>query len=269
MNSRERKFVEKVYRYYRQHGRHTLPWRNTSDPYHILVSEVMLQQTQVDRVVPKYSTFIQTYPTVRHLARAPVSEVLSMWSGLGYNRRGKMLRDAAYGIAQEYNGIVPGDIRALEKLPGIGPYTARAVCIFAYNQPHVCIETNIRTVFLHEFFPNRFDVTDSAVRVLIEKTLDTDNPREWYAALMDYGAYLKKTHENPSRKSKHHFKQSPFKGSMREVRGKVLRKLLERSGDISTLAHELGEPSIRVRDALNSLEKDGIIISDHGVWRVV
>jgi len=269
MNSKERKFVETVRHHYRRHGRHALPWRKTTDPYQILVSEIMLQQTQVERVVPKYTAFIQAYPTVHHLARASMSEVLSMWNGLGYNRRGKMLRDAVCRIAEEYNGVIPDDVHLLERLPGIGPYTARAVCIFAFNQPHVCVETNIRTVFLHEFFPNHFDVTDKAIYALIEKTLDTNNPREWYAALMDYGAYLKKIYTNPSRKSKHYAKQAPFKGSMREVRGKVLRALLKRNMDTSTLAHKTDVPLDRIRDALNSLEKDGMITSTRSVWRVL
>lgn len=200
--------------HYKSHGRHHLPWRKTHDPYKILVSEVMLQQTQVDRVVPKYNAFIKAFPSARALAKAPLTKVLRLWSGLGYNRRAKYLHQAAKVFK---TGV------ELEELPGVGPYTARAVRVFAFNKPEVLIETNIRAVFLHHLFPKATKVPDAKLLPLIAKVLDHKNPHMWYAALMDYGSYLKQKYPNPSRRSKHHAQQKAFKGSDREVRGAILR----------------------------------------------
>jgi A/G-specific adenine glycosylase len=194
-----------VLAYYKSHGRHHLPWRKTFDPYKILVSEMMLQQTQVDRVIPKYEAFIKKYPTAGKLAAAPLTDVLTLWSGLGYNRRAKYLWEAASGGTK-----------------GIGPYTKAAVAVFAHNEPVVMIETNIRTVYLHHLFPKVKNIPDEKLLpyIVVPKGVE---PRVWYAALMDYGSYLKQAHLNPSRRSKHHVKQKKFAGSDREVRGAILK----------------------------------------------
>ena len=219
-------FQKVVWGYYNTHKR-DFPWRKRQTPYRIIVSEIMLQQTQAPRVVEKYNAFLKAFPTIRKLAEASNKDVLRLWSGLGYNRRALYLKKMAEVVIKEYKGKFPHTSDTLRELPGVGPYTASAVCIFAYNRPEVCIETNIRTVFLHHFFSNtRRQVGDHELIPLIAKAIDVDNPREWYAALMDYGTYLKATVSNPSRKSKHHSKQSKFKGSDREVRGKILKALL-------------------------------------------
>lgn len=208
-------------------NRRSFPWRDTHNPYHILISEFMLQQTQTHRVVDKYLLFVEAFPKPYDLAAAPFSSVLEFWQGLGYNRRALFLHNAVKSIVSEFNGIVPNNLNDLTSLPGIGPYTASAVCTFAYNQPLVFIETNIRTVFIHHFFTDNNDVNDKELMPYIEQTLDTTNPREWYYALMDYGVYVKATYGNKNKQSKHYTKQSKFEGSDRQIRGEILRILIK------------------------------------------
>ena len=239
--------------------RRDFPWRRTHDPYRIMVSEIMLQQTQADRVVEKYQQFIAKFPTVQKLAAAKLKTVLTVWQGLGYNRRAKMLHDAARLIVKEHQGVVPRDTIKLEALPGIGPYTARAIATFAFNQPHIFIETNIRSVFIHEFFPKKKLVSDAVLLPLIEQTLDQKNPRAWYTALMDYGAMLKKTKVNPSRKSKHYVRQSAFKGSDREVRGAIIKLLTVKKYTEATLVKTLPFASTRVKHNLNKLVAEQLV----------
>lgn len=178
----------------------------------------MLQQTQAMRVVPKYEAFLRRFPTARALAKASLKEVLKTWQGLGYNRRAKYLHEAA-----KLWGRVP-----LEALPGVGEYTAKAIRVFAWNKPEIMIETNIRSVFLYHFFPHKKKIPDSKIVPYMELCINKRNPRAWYWTLMDYGAYLKQTVPNPSRRSAHHVRQKPFKGSNREIRGAILRAFVAR-----------------------------------------
>ena len=225
MTKKERAFVETVTDFYVRHGRGSLPWRTTKDPYKILVSEIMLQQTQVERVKQKYTSFLKQFPSVKHLALAPLGDVLVEWQGLGYNRRAKMLHETAKAVMGEYRGHFPRTYDELLLLPGVGPYTAGAVMAFAYETPIPIIETNIRTAYLHHFFSDKTDVDDAELMSHIIETLDLENPREWYYALMDYGSHLKKTLGNPNSRSKHYTKQSTFKDSDREIRGAIVRAL--------------------------------------------
>jgi A/G-specific adenine glycosylase len=204
-----------------------MPWRETDDPYRILVSEIMLQQTQVERVKFKYVEFLEVFPTVFELAAAPLSDVLQVWQGLGYNRRAIFLKRCAEEIVTCYGGDFPRSVAELQSLPGIGPYTARAVAAFAFGIAEPLIETNIRTVYIHFFFHGGAAVNDREIMPLIEATLDQENPREWYYALMDYGGMLKQTLPNPGRRSRHHTQQSRFEGSKRQQRSRILiaRKL--------------------------------------------
>ena len=263
-------FRRRVRAHYARHGRHTLPWRKTTDPYRILVSEMMLQQTQVDRVIPKYRAFLKQFPTVRALACAPRRVVLAAWSGLGYNRRARFLHEAAQHVVAEHGGRFPQDIAALEALPGVGHYTARAVAAFAFNTPVVMIETNIRTVYLHEFFADAQHVPDSELVPIIERTRDTRNSREWYAALMDYGTHLKKQHTNPSRRSKHHTRQSAFKGSRRQLRGCIVRTLADADARASTaaLARVCNRSREETQHALEALAREGMVRRDKRSWRL-
>jgi A/G-specific adenine glycosylase len=257
-------FQKMIWSFYKEQGRHDLPWRQTTDPYKILVSEVMLQQTQVDRVVPKYKAFLQQFPALKALAKAPLNEVLLAWSGLGYNRRALYLQKTAQTLTEGYKGRFPKDAETLETLPGIGPYTARAVATFSQDVPYIFIETNIRRVFIHEFFPDNKEVSDKDIIPLIEKSLlKNKSPREWYWALMDYGSHIKSTVKNPNQRSVHYVKQSKFKGSVRELRGEFLRVCSE--GKISKQKLFIlykNDDRIRAEKALSGLIKDGILDLD-------
>jgi A/G-specific adenine glycosylase len=286
MNASEKKrFITVVQTYYTKHGRHDLPWRHTTDPYKIAVSEVMLQQTQVGRVIEKYKEFLKAFPTLQTLANAPLQHVLLLWSGLGYNRRARFLQQMAKVVTHEQSpalslrrikaGTLPKTFDELLKLPGIGAYTAGAICAFAYNQPVVMIETNIRTVYLHHFSPSLRSgssqktkagpegvieqVSDKALLPLIQATLDHTNPREWYWALMDYGSYLKTQGVRIHRNSAQYKKQATFKGSLREVRGGIMKILTTRSATAIQLQKLTAFEMPRIEAAIQALLKEGII----------
>ena len=225
-------FCAIIWQYYHDYGRE-FPWRNIDDPYKIVISEVMLQQTQTYRVIVKYEQFIEAFPSFTDLAQASLRDVLSVWQGLGYNRRGKYLHELAKMVMTQFQGKLPSEPQKLIALPGIGAATASSIAAFAFNRPTIFIETNIRTVFIHFFFNNRTDVHDKEIMPLVEKTVDHANPREWYYALMDYGVMLKKTIINPSRKSVHYAKQSKFEGSDRQIRGRIIHYLMEKKGALS------------------------------------
>jgi len=235
------------------------PWRSINDPYDILVSEIMLQQTQAERVVPKYEEFISKFPTVDSLVHARFSAVLRKWQGLGYNRRAQLLQETCRVIRNKYDGHFPETVEDLENLPGVGPYTAAAIMAFAYNKPVVMIETNIRSVFIYSFFRTKKTVPDKDILPLIAQTMERRNPRLWYSALMDYGAHLKKLYGNPSRKSAHHIAQSKFEGSNRQLRGAVIRVLLQKSMTISEIAFSCKEAEKRVRPVVDRLLSEGMV----------
>jgi A/G-specific adenine glycosylase len=264
-----RAFREVIWRHYGEHGRR-LPWRETTDPYEILVSEVMLQQTQVSRVVGKYREFLEAFPTIQALATASLAEILRVWQGLGYNRRALALHRLARIVVETHGGSVPDNIEALKKLPGIGHATASAICAFAFNQAVVFVETNIRSVFIHHFFAESASVSDKHILPLVADTLDGDRPREWYWALMDYGVTLKERFGNPSRRSAHHVRQSPFEGSDRQVRGATLRILASRcSVTEETLRKELGTTHSRLASILHDLANEGFITRANGAVGIV
>jgi A/G-specific adenine glycosylase len=221
---------------------------------------MMLQQTQVPRVTPKYKAFIKRFPTIRALAKAPLSEVLKEWSGLGYNRRAKYLHEAAKQLMLSSRGRAKIASADLNMLRGVGPYTRNAVRVFAFNEPLVLLETNIRTAFIHHFFPRKKNVTDKELLPLITRAAKGQDPREWHWALMDYGAYLKRTGVRNNQKSAHYVKQSKFEGSLRQIRGAVLRSL--------TTGGNLGLRNPNMLKALKSLERDGLVKKEKGKWRI-
>ena len=225
-------FKKIIWEYYAANGR-IFEWRHTDDPYKVFISEVMLQQTQTSRVAQKYPEFITAFPNFKSLASASLKEVLAQWQGLGYNRRGMYLHQAAQMIIKEHLGVLPSNPDLLVKLPGIGKATAASIAAFAFNVPTVFIETNIRAVFIHFFFSGRDTIHDNEIFPLVEASVAQEHARDWYYALMDYGVMLKKTLVNPSRKSKHHTKQSKFEGSDRQIRGIILRTLTEQDTPIS------------------------------------
>lgn len=254
-----KKFQKIIYGYYQKYGR-SLPWRMTHDPYRILVSEIMLQQTQVQRVIGKYESFLKVFPDFYSLSRAPLKAVLKEWQGLGYNRRAMALKQIAQKVIEEFGGVLPSSVDALIAFPGIGRATASAISAFAFHKPTAFIETNIRRVFIHSFFHDENNIKDTEILFFVEKTLDTSNPREWYYALMDYGVMLKKDYENPNRRSAHYQKQSPFQGSNRQIRGKILKVLTcEPYISEGEIGQKLQVCPEKLRDTLFQLQKEGFI----------
>jgi A/G-specific adenine glycosylase len=266
-----RSFQKFLLLFYASCGR-DLPWRRTTNPYHILVSEFMLQQTRVERVLTKYPEFLVRFPDIGALALAPRNEVLLAWQGLGYNRRALALHETARRIRDEFHGLVPLDRPLLESLPGIGSATAGAIVVFSANRPEIFIETNIRRVYIHLFFPDNMKVHDREIEPILERTLMRKKPREFYYALMDYGSALKKGTgdpsgsllkrgvRNPNTRSASYSRQSPFEGSDRQVRGMVLRHLLAGGGAREEELRGLVpvEPG-RLERILSGLERDGFI----------
>ncbi|MCC7304415.1 A/G-specific adenine glycosylase [bacterium] len=223
---RTSEFQKLIYDFFEKNHR-TFPWRETQNPYEIMVSEIMLQQTQTLRVIPKYLDWLKKFPTTKKLANASLSEILLAWNGLGYNRRGKFLWEAGKYIESELQGRIPATFIELRKLPGIGEYTANAILAFAYNQSTIVVETNIRTVVLHHFFKDSVEkIRDQQIKTVLAKVIDKTDPRSWYYALMDYGNWLKSEGIDYFHKQKSYTKQKPFKGSERFVRGYLLRETL-------------------------------------------
>ena len=276
-----------------------LPWRRTRDPYIIWLSEVMLQQTQVSRVLDRMPVWLERFPSVASLAQAPAADVLAAWQGMGYNRRALSLQAAARMVMDEFGGTFPQDSKELQRLPGVGPATAQGIRSFAFDLPGVYLETNVRTVFLHHYFPDAEGVSDKELVPLVEaacpdapgaaepgvyaQPMDAaDTPRAWYYALLDYGAYLKKSVPNPSRRSRGYAKQSKFEGSRRQKRAELVRVLLARHNEgleglslscaiehLNTLETAAGRQPVGeelVGDILNALVNEGFCAYRDGRW---
>ena len=269
--SKDEDFLSNLWSYFDAHGRHELPWRlpepdGTFDPYKILVSELMLQQTQVARVIPKFLTFLELFPTVQTLAAASLGDVLIAWSGLGYNRRAKFLYQAAQRIVTDLKGEFPSTQAELVGLPGVGPNTAGAILAYAFNQPTVFIETNVRTVYIHQYFSDRTNIPDTDLRPIIERTLDVQRPRLFYWALMDYGSHLKQTVGNLNKLSSHYTKQSPFADSLRRVRGQVIRLLAKRIYTHQELESEITDNRLSI--VLDALVAEEMITKSKDNYRL-
>ncbi len=261
-------FRRRIYSHYDEHGRR-LPWRTKLNPYRVLVSEIMLQQTQVERVIDKYREFLTEFPDFTALAKAPTAVLLSVWSGMGYNRRALALRSLAQQVMNEHRGRLPRDPEKLRALPGIGAYTAGAIMAFAFNKPVVFMDTNIRRVYIHEFFHDRDGIHDEELIPLVEQTMDRDNPRLWYNALMDYGTMLKREYGNPNRRSAHYTRQSPFENSNRQVRGAILKALVKESPlTKADLVKRTEMDAARVKKNLLLLEQEGFIKKSGGRYRL-
>jgi len=255
-----RDFRKMVLGYYRRNGRQ-MPWRETTDPYRILVSEIMLQQTQVERVLIRFPEFIGAFPDFSSLAGASLSDILRVWQGMGYNRRAIALRKCAVLANEKFGGTLPRDVEMLMTFPGIGRATASSIAAFAFDLPVVFIETNIRRVFIHFFFDGREDIRDAEILPIVEKAMDRRSPRVWYWALMDLGSQLKKTTTNPNRRSAHYLKQEAFPGSDRQIRGKIVRLLLQvPDREVGQIEREMDADGARIRRILVSLENEGFIM---------
>ncbi len=262
-------FQKTIWDYYHAHKRDFV-WRNTHDPYHIVVSEIMLQQTQTHRVAQKFETFIKAFPTFKALSQASLRDVVMQWQGVGYNRRAKALYEIAQRVMQEYNGQLPQEPETLVTFPGIGPNTAGSICAFAFNKPTIFIETNIRAVFIYFFFKNQTGITDKQLLPLVEQAVDKQDPRQWYYALMDYGVMLKQTLPNPSRRSAHHTVQSKFEGSERQVRSMILKTVaLHGAIRYEDLLDAIDREPIRIDRNLSALCKEGFVKKKGDCFEIV
>ena len=290
-------------------NRRSFPWRETTDPYKILVSEIMLQQTQTERVVPKYTEFLEAFPTAHALAEAPLADVLEHWNGLGYNRRARYLQQACQTVVRDMGGVFPETPAGLQKLPGVGPYTSRAIACFAFGDRNPAsvepfIETNIRSVFIFFFFNDKQEieqdvelqkrtlndvpssdsiisiskgesVSDAQILRLVADSMpsaDVMSAREWFYALMDYGSMLKKKTVNPNRRSSSYTKQSRFEGSVRQARGVILRQLVKNKETSLSLSQIQKIEYIdieRLEKAAELLCAESLIIRDGDLYRIV
>lgn len=280
-------FQQHILGWYRKNNRDYLPWRVTKQqrvsPYEIFVSEIMLQQTQVARVLEKYPQFFKAFPTLEHLAKAPLEKVLRVWQGMGYNRRARYLKEAAQEIVKKHGSIIPSDVAALHTLPGVGPYTAGAIACFAYNQPAVFLDTNIRKTFLAHFYSGKggkFDkkIGDEELLRIAENVLHRKNPRQWHYALMDYGAAMFAREGGLLERAKNYHKQPRFAGSTRYWRSKIVKYLLEygqASGEeLQALVsgetrYNNGVIPDSIQPLLSSLTRDGLVeATSPGLYRI-
>ncbi len=252
-----KEFRQKVLAHYDKNGR-DMPWRHLSNDqqlrlYQVVVSELMLQQTQVTRVTLKYQCWMKRFPSMQECAESDFSDILAEWQGLGYMRRARYLHD----ICKQLTSVERATYELLCSQKGIGPNTAAAIMAYTYNEPLAFVETNIRTVYIHEFFHDMPLVSDSDIREAVNNTMDRDEPRIWFWALMDYGSYLKKTGKR-NHQSAHYVRQSAFEGSNRQLRAKILKAVLQST----SLAYD--EVLLRFDDArsaacIDALVQDGLL----------
>jgi A/G-specific adenine glycosylase len=248
-------FRKKILGFYRPHGRHDLPFRKTKNPYHIVVAEIMLQQTQVDRVVPKYLAWIREFPDWKALAHASRQSILKSWSGLGYNRRAIYLQRMAQTIIKKHKGKLPKNPEDLLELPGVGPYTSKSILIFAFNAPLATIDTNIRRTLIHELKLHP-KIPLNKLGQIAEQLVPKNASRDWHNALMDYATLrLPKTpHIKPLSK------QTRFKGSIRQIRGEVIRRLTTHKHiSMTIVARDMKRPITDVKKAAASLHREHLI----------
>lgn len=248
-------FQKEILEWYTVHKR-DLPWRKTRDPYHILISEVMAQQTQLSRVIPKYEAWLQAFPTIEHLSKARVSDVLRMWSGLGYNRRALYVKRFAETVMSQFDGMIPKEIAVLKTLPAIGEYTARAIACFAYNQQVAVVDANVRKVIALKFF-NGTPPNQKKLQEIADQLLPKGKAYEWNQALMDYCSMVLKKDKVPVPR------QSKFKGSYRYFRGLLLKTLLEKNKltitEIKELFTQYEFPTERVEKLVEELAREGFV----------
>lgn len=260
---RIQEFQKKVFSFYKKHGRE-LPWRQTTDPYKILTSELMLQQTQVNRVVPYYEKWIARWPTVGALASASRAEVLSAWMGLGYNTRAVNLHKAVQKIVTEFDGDVAEAMRQYNEIPGVGRYTSQAVLIFSTNADLVTVDTNIRRIFISEFHLSQ-DISDRELWEYAEMCLPHGKSRQWHNALMDYGA-LHQTVKKTGIRSKS--PQSKFEGSNRQIRAAILRILLCDPSSFENIRRALGVEQMRLRKILGKMVDEELLTMHNKRYQV-
>ncbi len=255
-----RRLADHIWMFYREHGR-SFPWRETEDPYRILLSELMLQQTQTERVLPKYNLFLANWPNFEALAEATLLEILSAWKGLGYNRRALALRTIAQKSA-DYGWTLPRDYEKLLELPMVGPATAAAIMAFSFQKPSIYLETNIRRVLIHQLHQGEENLSDRQLRKELDLLLEfQDDYKHWYYGFMDYGVYLKTQIINPNRRSAHYTRQAKFEDSNRQIRGMLLTVFTQQGPqDFSHICEQLSFPPNRIQACLSALEQEGFIM---------
>lgn len=282
-----KRFQDEILTWYNEHKR-DLPWRHTRDPYRILLSEIMAQQTQISRVIPKYEAWLEQFPTIHHLANSSVSEVLTYWHGLGYNRRALNLKRSAEKIVREYDGVFPKTEKELLELPGIGRYTARAILCFAFDEQITVVDTNVRKVILTQFFKSdnskiqtlqcsdtvnhnseKSKIDEKIIEEMAEQLLPMGKAYDWNQALMDYSSAVLKKEKIPVQK------QSKYIGSHRYYRSKVLKVLLEKK---KVKIDEIGElikndytekEKEWLQKMLEQLAKEGFIVIEKETVRLI
>jgi A/G-specific adenine glycosylase len=252
-------FQNIIYDYY-ERNRREFPFRKNLNPYRVLVSEIMLQQTQTSRVSEKYIEFLNKFPDFQALSESSLDDVLKIWQGLGYNRRAIALKKISEIVMKEHRGKLPDSVDILKSFPQIGHNTASSILAFAFNQPSIFIETNIRRIYIYFFFPGKDGIKDTQILPFVEQTMDRRDPREWYYALMDYGVMLKKAHPELNKRSAHYKKQKSFKGSNRQIRGKILKLLIKDKVLLkSEICSKLKLEANKLDKILNQLMKEGFI----------
>jgi len=227
-------FQQKIFDWWKGHKR-DLPWRHTHDPYKIMVSEVMLQQTQVSRVLMRYAEFIEVYPDVQSLAKAKTSDVLKIWKGMGYNRRALYLHQAAKIISEKYHNHFPLSQQLLSKLPGVGKYTARAILVFAHKKDIAMVDTNIRKIITHFFFQDKKQ-PENVIQDLADQLLPKGKSWQWHQALMDLGSQMQTISNAKCPMSN---KKLPFRESNRFFRGRIVDLLREKGWKETALLREM------------------------------
>jgi A/G-specific adenine glycosylase len=274
------KIQDELLAWYKKNGR-DLPWRQAEDPYRIMVSEIMLQQTQAPRVVPKYLEWLIQFPTVKALALASPGEVIRHWQGLGYNRRALFLQRAAIAVVELHE--FPRSVDALQKLPGIGPYTAAAICSFAYNQDVALVDTNIKRFYQLIVFGDVVEPTAKEIDAIALSFLPRGHSREWHNALMDIGTILSSCRGARAQQKKlmellpnitllhlpvvsdeplKRPKQSIFKNSRRYWRGRIIDALRAHPLTQQGLVQAMSECPYPIEEILIELEKDKLIQRD-------
>lgn len=262
-------FVQFILGFYKQYGR-TFAWRQTSDAYRILLSEVMLQQTQTTRVQPKYTLFLSIWPDFEALAKTSLDELLFHWKGLGYNRRALNLLKSARAT-EAWNWTIPNDRTIIASLPGVGKATTAALLSFCYNERAIYLETNIRRVLLHCFYPESMGIADKELELLLAKLCDeVDDYKTWYYALMDYGVLLKTLVPNANVRSAHYSKQGKFENSNRQIRGQLIHLLSDTGPKQAEVILQLLSrfEEERVMDCLDQLKAEGFVQETEQVYSI-
>jgi A/G-specific adenine glycosylase len=235
-------FQEKIMHWWEENAR-DLPWRCDNSPYNVLVSEIMLQQTQVNRVVPKYLEFLRQFPSIEDLASAETKQLLQIWSGLGYNRRAVWLKEAASQIVDR--GEFPQTMEELRNLKGIGLYTSQSILIFAFNRNLAAVDTNIRRVLIASGFADE-EMSSSQLQIIADDLLLKGKSSDWHNALMDYGSLVL---TSGSTSISPQSKQPRFKGSTRQLRGAIIRILTNsESLSLNELISHLTSYNIHCKD---------------------